>query len=311
MTKPTTKKTKTSGRSATQRMTDSKIDATAGSIVNVPVNDITFAPKGSALAHPREHYPINEALRDDIVKNGVQKPIKVRDDGNDSNGKRILTLVDGAQRTINGKAAQAILVERGLLAKAGNVLRVKVVFVTGSDAECLLERLRSNTDPLKVADSLSVLSATFIQLDLLGVSVSEMVAVAPKGIGPREIDALLRFGNLLPEVQIRFDNGSAPVGLLSAVLDASRNEQGKKLDELLSAGVKTGKGATRAQNKADGKTERPHPAKVRKLIAALEALPGSTQVEGIILGLKLSLGENFPLHLPKDVKDALSGVLSK
>lgn len=232
------------GRNVVQRLQDGGIEAKKGTQVTVPVGDIWAPPKGHPLYHPRFGDPVDPEMRDDILARGVEKPIKVRDDGVQDDGRRRLLLVDGGRRTCNALAAQTV---------SGQVLYVPIEFFTGDDAEVLLERIRANADPLKKADKPSILALTIRQYTALRPGAEpreiarELADVMPRGIGASEVEALARWNNLTAEARHRFDDG-APLGLLASVLDAPRAEQVATLDKLLAAGVRTAKGATRKAN---------------------------------------------------------------
>lgn len=74
------------GRNVVQRLQDGGIEAKKGTQVTVPVGDIWAPPKGHPLYHPRFGDPVDPEMRDDILARGVEKPIKVRDDGVQDDG---------------------------------------------------------------------------------------------------------------------------------------------------------------------------------------------------------------------------------
>lgn len=229
------------GRNVAERLKDGGIDAKKGTQVHVPIADIFVPGKGHPLYHPRFGDPVDRAMVDDIKERGIEKPIKVRDDG-EKDGKRILLLVDGGRRTRNGLEAQREL---------GQVLYAPIEFFAGTDADVLLERIRANADPLKKPDKPSVLALTIQQMRALGpIDFRHVAAAMPKGVTAGDVEALTRWSNLTPKARERFDAGDFPLGLLAAVLDAPRDEQVEKGEKLLRDGIRTAKGATRARNKA-------------------------------------------------------------
>lgn len=260
------------GRNVVDRLKDGGVDAKKGTRVFAAISDIYVPPLGHPLFHPRfGEDPIPEMWLDIAVR-GVEHALVVRDDGLDANDKRVLLLVDGGRRTRNTLHAwKALAAHRkattvGELAKAAGVdlpkgmdpswpvikldegrLFVPTEFFTGSDTEVLLERLRRNADPLKKPDAPSVLAVTIAQLQKTGCSDPRVIAAATN-ITPADVEALTRWDNLVPEAKARFEAG-APLGLLAAVLDAPRDGQVAKLDELLAAGITSGSGATRHENK--------------------------------------------------------------
>ena len=232
------------GVNACERMKEGGIEAKKTTIPLVPIKDIWTPPSGHPLWHPRAEDPIDEELCENIVKERkIKKPLVVRDDGV-VKGKRRLTLLDGARRTVNGREAEKRLRKAGILGKTDS-LYVKVEFFTGDDAAFLLERLRLNADPLKKPDRASVLAITAKQLHDLHTPLEAIVAAMPRVVaGKREVEALLEWDNLVPEVATRFDEGLS-LCFLRNVLDAPREKQVEVADKLATSGVKTAAGATR------------------------------------------------------------------
>ncbi len=333
------------GMTAVEKMKAGNIAAKqCTSVLMVPIGDIFAPPASSPIHHPRCNEPLDEEMVVSIVTDGVREEIIVRDDGTHA-GKKRLTLVDGARRRSHALEAQRRMHADGTLA-ADKALYVKVRYFVGSDAELLLARLGFNSDPMKKPDSPAVLSATFVQLTNLGCDLADIAKVAPRGIGKGEIVALLSWGNLLAEEQVKFNEG-APIGLLAAVLDAPRESQMEKLEELQSAGIKTQKGVTRAQNRqkredaAHGgtvSTEKVRPETLKKVVEAARpylAVSGSEQkaiaaindggdvestveevaadgmVQGFLLGVQFAGGDVGMINLlPPVVKKAIEDVLN-
>lgn len=236
-----------SGLKLHEKMKAGGLDAKAvNNVVMVGVRDIYVPPAGSPIAHPRFSDPHDEEMIASICLDGVREEIVVRDDGVYED-KRRLTLVDGARRLCNGLEAERRMLASGQLPE-GASLYVKVRYFKGGDAELLLARLSCNSDPLKKADSWEVLSTTFVQLSNLGIDVADIAKVAPKGVGKAEVEALLNWGNLLPELQVAFNSG-APIGLLAEVLNAPREGQMECLDRLIGAGMTSQTGVTRLKNR--------------------------------------------------------------
>jgi hypothetical protein len=252
------------GRNAADRLRDGDVLAKKADALMVPVGDIWIPPVGHPLWHPRQGDPLDEELVASLAAGWRKGPcILVRDDGS-VDGKRRLTLVDGCRRTVNGREAERRLRRSGVLKKTPSnshaALYVEIEFFRGSDADVLLERLRRNReDPLKLADRPSVLAATAAQLAALGAPVEAIADVMPKGIGAREVGALLDWKNLVPEVAGRFDSGEAPIVFLRSVLDAPRDKQAATLDRLVASGVKSASGATKVLRR-DERAANPRPA---------------------------------------------------
>jgi hypothetical protein len=237
------------GRNVVQRLQDGGIAAKKATLVTVPAGDIFAPPKGHPLYHPRFGDPVDPDMRDDILRRGVEKPLLVRDEG-EHGGRRVLLLVDGGRRLRNTLAAQE---------QSGQTIYVPVEIFSGDDGDAedgggdaavLRERLRRNADPLKRPDAPGILALTIRQYTALRPGADarevarELAPVMPRGVGPAEVEALMRWQLLTADARKRFEGG-APIGLLAAVLDAPRAEQVATLDKLIAAGVKTAKGATR------------------------------------------------------------------
>lgn len=243
------------------------------------IGSLSFAPAGHLLQHPREHLATDPAMVDDIVENGVRETLVVFEEVTEEvlpggGYATKLWVINGSRRKNHAHKAEKILHTRGVLA-ADEPLRVKIRLFEGTMVEALMEQLRDNADPMKVADSIGVLAVMICKLLKLGVTEAAIVAKAPKGVGPIEVAALAQWAKVVPEVQARFDSGEAPVGLLPAVVAEPPSKQMAMLDKLLGAGAKTSKGATRVLRKEKAKKnggtgERLHPRRVEKVVAAIE-----------------------------------------
>lgn len=227
---------------AKDRLRAKGIDASevsASRIIMVPHTSLKVAPKGHALFDPRSLYPTDREMQADMVarvKAGErpnEKAFKVREEPDG------MLIVDGHQRN------NAILAAAEEL---GRELMVMVEFFVGDDKALLLARAEANDhDRFARKDAPSVLAFRVKQLTAIGATEREIADAMPKGVGPAEVEALARWGNLCADARKRFDDG-APIGLLAAVLEAPREEQVQRLDKLIAAGVKSGRGATRRTN---------------------------------------------------------------
>jgi hypothetical protein len=297
------------GKNAVERFREGGLSAKKGTQCLVRCTDLYFPPAGHPLWHPRGEDPLDEEMVLDIMRRGVEHDILVRDDGV-LDGRRLLTVIDGARRGRHSQEAERRMSTAGQLPLDG--LYVKVELFVGSDAAALLERLRRNADPHKKADRPSVLAQTFEQLQRLGATVEDMLSAAPSGIDARAVDALLRWGNLLPAVAAQFDAGAAPIQLLDAVLDAPRDAQEGRLQELIAAGAKTRQQATRVVRGA-GRPAGPPPRLSSKTLArALAVLPEQrgAVLDGVRIGLLLASGDQTGLdQLPPEIRTLLHAAL--
>lgn len=256
-----------SGLTPSERLQAGHVAAKKSSGVAIPVGDAWFPartdPEYGILAHPREFDVLDEAMVEDIISrfraklpNPIEHEGLFWDVGPDPvSGKRRVLTINGCRRIMHGREAQRRLHDSGELPKDACIY-VGVAFwkppKDASDAEAKAaavgERLRANADPLKKPDSARVLADQAAALVTLGWDVKRIAGVMPPGVTPREVDALLRFDNLHPDARAAFDGG-APVGLLSAVLDAPREEQAAKVATLQAKGLTTQKGVSRAEGR--------------------------------------------------------------
>lgn len=332
------------GLNEAERLKNAGIDARKASVTRIPISQFYVEKKGPT-AHPRW------GMRDDTLKNyikanGVPGTFLAREAGIVDDAMRV-ELIDGARRCFNGLRAEEELrkesprqapltFDRNDPDDLGR-LYVDVDLFAGSDVELLLARLAANSDPGKVPDSPRVLAAIVKSLAKLGCEdIDAIQAVMPRGISKKDVQALGRWDNLLPDAAAMFDSGEAPLGLLSAVLDAPRAEQVVVVKRLLSAGVKSAQGATRVLNKdkakeaadrgeAPARAKRiapkvgdkiakdlaPPPARRMEIRQKLSVLGGeqseavdSLLQEGFVAGLLFALGKRTG-QLPERVRRAI------
>lgn len=245
------------GLNEPKRLREAGVPAREGRVTKVPLNNI-LVPTVGEVAHPRWSLPIDEALVTYIMKHGVPERLTVREAGV-VDDVMLLQLCNGSRRTKNGLEAQARLQKTAPRKaplvwdkddpKDPGVLYAEIDMFHGTDAEFLLERLRTNSDPDKLPDSTEVLAITVKQLAECGCEDLDRIAKSmPRGVTKKDVQALARWDNLVPTVKARWIAENLPVGLLAAVLDAPRDKQMETLDLLLAKGVTSNKGATRAVN---------------------------------------------------------------
>lgn len=300
------------GLNAAARLRLGGVEIKKGDALHAPIGDIWAPPKGHPLEHLRFRDPVNREMVEDIKAHGVREPITVREDPLPG-GKRRLLLVDGGNRTRDGLVAQE---------EMGAVLYVPIRLFTGTDAEVLLERVRANADPLKRPDTVSVLARTIAQMAKLGpLDVRAVAAAMPRGVGPAEVTALVRWPDLVPELRPRFDSGELPIGLLGAVLDSPRDEQVQRAEALKAQGIRSTRGATRKVNgerdKADPWARRMSPRQAVKVADALAGTIIPTHLksdrvkylaEGVEQGIRIAAGQDVVGVLdllPKPIADAI------
>lgn len=213
-------------------------------------------PTTGPLAHPRASDPVDQALVDDIVENGVEKPLKVWEQtGKDS--KPVFLCVDGSRRKKAGHEAERILRETGKLGK-DEELWVKIEFFEGTEIEFLLARQQADGDPLKKPHVPSVIAATFIQILKIDPEfpIAKLRATCSAEYTDRVVEALTRWKSLPKEVQEAFDHGleiegavrPVGIGLLPGMDRFQKEEKFDALKEMVAGGYKTFSGATKFAN---------------------------------------------------------------
>ncbi len=263
-----------SGLNESERLKAAGVPARKGSVTKVPLSNIMVPTEGE-VAHPRWSLPLDEELIAFIMKHGIPGRFTVREAGI-VDDVMLLQLCDGSRRTKNGLEAQARLQKTAprkapLIWDKDNpkdpgVLYAEIKLFDGTDAAFLLERLRTNSQ-VGLPDSTEVLAITVKQLAAAGCEdLDAIVEVMPRGVTKKDVQALARWDNLVPEVKARWIREDLPVGLLAAVLDAPRDKQMETLDLLVSKGITSSKGATRTINtQREQKTGQP---RVRKFTPA-------------------------------------------
>ncbi len=279
------------GRSAKDRFTQGGIEGvkeiSASRKMMFPVSALWQAPPDHPLHDPRSLYAPDQAMAEDMadrIRRGemaLMFPILAREEPQ-AGGKIRLHVCNGSQRTNAARVAERILFERGDLSK-GSGLNIEVELFTGDDAEFLEARILANAaDPWRKADLPSILAVRCLQLTAFGREPSAIAKVCGDGIGPAEVEALLRWGNLGDEGKARFDAG-APIGLLAAVLSAPRDEQIATLDRLIAKGIRSTRTATRAINKERGAIPKPTLRRVAREVERYRPRePNEEEIEGVM-----------------------------
>ncbi len=230
------------GRSEAQRLKEGGIPTVKPSYTMVPREFIEFAPEGHPLQHPRQHLPISRSLIDSIKEKGwlPEHPACVREEGIDKHGRQHLYLVYASRRfNASGPAEQEMRAEGTLPPphrKDDDRLYVPVIIFQGSYAEALLERVRENADPDKLADSPSVLYHMFAAIKRQGASVEQIAKVAPVGV---DIAAVLRWPSLSAKAKDRLDEGDVPLSVIDLLADFPLDEQYPVLLQMIDEGATT------------------------------------------------------------------------
>ncbi len=284
------------------------------------LGSLSFAPEGHILQHPRQFLPLDSEMVEDIATNGVRETLVVWEEVTEEllpsgDYRRVLWIINGSRRYNHAMAAETIVRKSGLL-PADEPFRVKIRLFEGTMVEALMEQLRDNADPLKVSDSVGVLAVMICKLVKLGVSETAIVAKAPKGVGPIEVEALTQWAKVVPEVQARFDSGEIPIGFLPSVVAAPPSKQMELVEKLLKTKATTSKGATRALRKEnaqkDGGTgERLHPRRVEKVVKAIEEkqVPEGSPTFWFLAGIRFVEGKLDLNDLPPGLRTLVLSAL--
>lgn len=287
------------GLNAARRFKDAGADVKKTDVLKFALSALRVVTSGQRK-HPRAHLPVDRALVEHIKKHGIPREFfTVREDGD------LGEVIDGARRT---KAAH--VAEKELQLEAPRIwpleprgrgwtdedgpghLYVEAEVVSCSDLELQLLRLDANARR-GLPDSASVLAAIVGNIVRLNKGMPDaalttrIVEAMPQGVTSGVVIALSRWDELTPELQVRWESGDAPLGLLPVVLAAAVDEREAVLDKALREGVRTAKGATRRANKVRGaKDPWARPMTPRQGIKAAEHLGntiyGAQSIEGAI-----------------------------
>lgn len=298
-----------SGLTEAQRLQAGGLAAQKSSMTKIRASDLSFAPKGHPLSHPRAEDDPGDDLVDSIVSNGFDatKPIVAFEVTVDE-GKKALWVIAGSRRRNASCKAEEILRSAGKLRRDDAHLYVPVEIFDGTEAEALAYRLRENgVDPLKKPDTASVLCATYKQLAALDWTAEQM-AEARGGTSVAEVEALLRFDTLPKATRSAFDDGRLPFVLIAPFLDEIPRD---KHPEAVLAAVDAGgcehprmakRAAIRAakgqESRGGQTTYRPSKKHIEAIAASLDAEHAvvAAIVRMVAFGDTTSLAEGWP-HL--------------
>jgi ParB-like chromosome segregation protein Spo0J len=236
------------GQHEHDRLKSGGLEAKRADQTRVWIGDISFAPKGHALEHPRAEDPADEEVVESIVSRGFldEYPIVVREVLVKA-GKKALYVIDGSRRTNAGQLAEKKLKAAGKLPSKDPRLFVPVIVFDGDDAAAIAYRLRANVDPLKKPDSPSVLATTFRQLAAFGWKPKQ-IAEAHGRIAVQDVEALLRFETLPKKTRQAFDEGTVPLRSVADFLDKIPTEG--HAEAIATAGANGGSEKPRKARKA-------------------------------------------------------------
>lgn len=279
-----------SGMNEAERLKNAGLDAKKATTTKLPVGQMFVALTGPT-AHPRAALPVDEALVQHIMANGMRaasgEPWRFI-------GRELVCEVPGEGPTIeveicNGSRRHkaALEAEKRLRKSAPRCapliwdkadprdlgrLFVEVSLIpSGDDAAFLMARLAANTEPGKLPDSVEVQAKTVIQLVKLGCEDFDALrAVLPDSPTRKEVEALSRWEDLTPAARLRFSVVNAPRGILPAVLAVPRVAQLDEIDRLMAQGLRTTKGVTRRANTEREKNGEPRPMRAMKPAKCLE-----------------------------------------
>lgn len=311
---------------------DGGLDAKKASVTKLPLGQLRVATDGP-IFHPRHALPADEALVAWIMANGMRSRegtpwrFLAREQGRRDDLTDVV-IGNGSRRHKAGTEAEVRLQETAprqfplVWDKADpsdpGRLFVEIEMFAGTDAEFILARIAANSEPGKLPDSAEVLAVQVAQLAACDCEdIDTIVAVMPRGVGRKEVQALARWKLLTPAARARFVEGDLPPAVLSAVLDAPPAEQLGVVEAFIAGNVRTAHKATIRTKKArEERTGEPatkgrlwRPA---KLVACANAVfagpdPGGDDAvfaRGFAAALKFAAGEKTG-RLPKIVTAAI------
>ena len=286
------------GMNEAERLKDAGLDAKKATTTKLPVGQMFVATKGPT-AHPRAGLPVDEALVQHIMANGMRatsgEPWRligrelVCDATRDGvtieveicNGSRRHKAALEAEKRLRKSAPRCapLIWDKADPADLGRLFVEVSLIPSGDDAAFLMARLAANTEPGKLPDSVEVQAKTVIQLVKLGCEDFDAVrAVLPGNPTRKEVEALSRWEDLTVVARSHFVEVNAPRGILPAVLAAPRAEQCAAVDRLMAQGVRTVKGATRRANTEREKNGEPRPMRAMKPAKCLEVAKAALAV---------------------------------
>jgi len=287
------------GLNEADRLKSGGLAAKKGSVTKLPLIQmrVETVDDETRIAHPRNALPADHNLTLWIMQNGLvsrhgipwrfllRERGKVDDvlDHEIGDGSRRHKAGLEAERRLREEAPGQwpLVIDHKLFpGDDKGHLFVEVDLFTGTDAEWILARIAANSEPGKLPDSTEVLAVQVAQLARHGCEdIDAIVAVMPRDVGRKEVQALARWNLLTPAARRRFVEGDLPPAVLSAVLDAPPAEQLALVEMFIANNVRTAMKATIRTKKArEEKTGEPATKgrgwKPKKLVAVANAIPG-------------------------------------
>ena len=216
------------------------------------VDEISFAPEGHPLWHPRAHLAVDSEIVDSIKSEGFrrERPLLIREEGK-VKGKLRFYLVAGSRRLKACWQAQKELAKAGDPRLDEGRLFVPVILLKGDYAAALIARLEENGDPTKLKDTLGVLYQMFKALEDNGVDAKEIRRHAPRDC---DVNAILRWPQVCKSVQARIESGEGSAAMIDPLADTPMAEQEALFNVLVASGATTARKAKREAKKARGET---------------------------------------------------------
>lgn len=228
----------------------------------IAVSAIKWAPAGDPLEHERQHLfdPVHNQKDQKLVENILEFgydpmwPI-----GLVERGRNNLVVNVGSRRTNACLVVEQRLRESGQLGDDEDFM-VPFVLQTGTIEELLAMRLRENEGPLRVPNTISVLSSIFSRMAKLRVDKGLDEAAAFAEIAkdhppytPGWIGTLIRARSMQPEALKIFDAGELPVSVVEVVLTIDFAKQFETARMFADANVKSPQAARGLIRKLRGK----------------------------------------------------------
>lgn len=337
-----------SGPSTAERFRNNGIPTKKCAVETVAIEWLSILTDGDT-AHPRWDEPLDAELQEVIRDRGVpdrfvvkergkregrptfivdEKAGKVTAEWSESHGDETLVLevIDGARRLKNALIVQAQLrrtAPRSAPLQPNKAdpdgpwhLWVALDTFAGTDAELWIARLQAN-NPKNLPDSPRILAISIAAAKRCGADMDVVYRSMRPRISPAEMEALSRWGNLVPELRPRFDSGEIPLAALPKVLDAMPDKQVEVAEMLKASGATTTAAATRATNKdkakkAVAKGDAPKRLEKRALaelvLSASRQAPTNLRMAAFAAGLRIAAGLGGPI--PDEFKPLVEAAIA-
>lgn len=214
------------GANAKDALAKGGIDATKRDLLWVYPEDLFIVrDKTHPLYDERLEEPLEPGFAEDVAERGVQQVITVRKNGVTTEGKQILEVVDGRQRT-----------QAAILANTTRDEKMKVPIV--------MKKFATDLEMIEYAASLNVqrkdesyytLACKALRMRNFGSSDARICRVLK--IQPTSLKQHLEYLDLSPEARKAFDAKTFPMMSVDVIASIPREEQPKVVAEVIALGA--------------------------------------------------------------------------